>query len=163
MKKIRVGPERFTIVDDSDFELVARYSWQSYLHHGNFVVHRPRRDFDPQGLGLPRKIYLHRFLMNAQKGQIVDHIDGDSLNNQRSNLRFCDYSGNSSNTSSRLGSSSRFLGVSRSRTPNRWVAQYEFNYKNYHIGVYDSEKEAALIYNVAASFAFREFARLNVI
>lgn len=162
MKEIKAGSGRAAFVDDSDFDLVNSHNWQSHSHRRTFVVHRKRKMTDPQDL--PKKIYLHRFILNAKKGQIIDHKDGNSLNNQKSNLRFCTNAENARNSRSRIGATSRFLGVSKHRTNRaKWVAQYQEYGKSYHIGIYESEVEAALAYNVAASFAFREFARLNVV
>lgn len=151
------------IVDDEDFDLVNTYKWQSEAHGRGFRVFRERKIKDPKDF--PKKIFLHRFILKAKKGQIIDHIDGNALNNQRSNLRLCTHSQNTMNGPSRIGSSSRFLGVSKRIFKNsvKWKAQIQHNGKNHHIGVYENETEAALVYNVAASFAFREFARLNVI
>lgn len=164
MQRIKVTRNKFVLVDDEDFEKLNSFTWYCETHgrtFRSFMVKEKKIN----GIRKRKKIFMHRVILNAKKGQIIDHIDGDSLNNQKSNLRFCSHSQNIMNGPSRLGSTSRFLGVSKRQFKNslKWKAQIQQNGKNYHIGVYDSEKEAALIYNVAASFAFREFARLNVI
>lgn len=153
----------FAEVDDEDFQLLTQFKWQSEPHGRTFRAFRDRRISDPQNL--PQKIFMHRFILKAEKGTITDHIDGNALNNQRSNLRFCTHSQNIMNGPRRLGSSSSFLGVSRCQFKNslKWKTQYQLNGKNHYVGVYETEKEAALAYNVCASFAFREFARLNVV
>lgn len=163
MKYIYVRSHRVANVDDSDFDLINSYKWQSEDHGRTFRAFRTRKISDSKDL--PFKIFMHRFILNAKKGQIIDHVDGNALNNQRSNLRFCTHAQNIMNGPRRLGSSSNFLGVSRRqyKTCVRWIAQYQLNGQNHRIGNFESEIEAALAYNVAASFAFREFARLNVV
>lgn len=161
MKKIDVGSGNFSLVDDDDFELLNSFNWQSYNHRRTTIVHRKRLIWESDEL--PKVIKMHRFILNAKPGQIVDHKDGNALNNQKSNLRFCTYSQNARNAPSRLGSTSRFLGVSKRNDSKKWQAQIQEDGKSYKIGDYDSEVEAALAYNISASFRFREFARLNVI
>lgn len=148
-------------VDDDDFCLINQFKWQSEPHGRTYRCFRHRKNSDDQSL--PNKIFMHRFIMSPKKGQIIDHIDGDGLNNQRLNLRFCTHSQNIMNGPSRLGSSSKYLGVSWHALNKKWKVQIQHKGKNNHIGTYESEEEAALAYNVCASFMFGAFARLNAI
>lgn len=161
MKLIKVGQSIFAMVDDEDFPLLNSYSWFCENHGRTIRAYRRKRVRDASNL--PKKIFMHRSILNAQRGQLVDHVDGHALNNQRENLRFCTHSQNSVNAPSRKGSKSKYLGVSWDKPNQKWRAQIQRDRKNRHIGLYESEVEAALAYNVAASFAFREFARLNVV
>lgn len=91
----------------------------------------------------------------------TDHIDGNGLNNQRYNLRDCTHSQNSMNQRIRIKKSSKFKGVSVKG--KRWRAYITVKCIRYHIGIYDSEKIAALRYNQKAKELFGEFAKLNVV
>jgi hypothetical protein len=54
-----------------------------------------------------KAVYMHRRIMGAQKGQYIDHINGDKLDNRRSNLRFCNQSQNLANSKVRMGQQNR--------------------------------------------------------
>lgn len=103
-------------------------------------------------------IYMHRFIMNAPKGKLVDHINGDSLDNQRENLRICDYSDNSHNVDCDMGEVD-YRGVSKRGT--RYEAQISKNGKRIYIGTYITPEEAALAYDVKARRMFGEHAKVN--
>lgn len=79
---------RYTLVSEEDGPLTARYRWNLGRGPNRYVTaSKPRSD----GFGV---VYLHRLIMNAQPGQIVDHIDGDTTNNTRDNLQFVSHSQN---------------------------------------------------------------------
>ena len=103
---------------------------------------------------------MHRFILNAPKGQYVDHRDRNGLNNQKRNLRFCTQSQNMMNLKSSTGTS-KYKGVSWNIKYKRWQSHIRLNYKLKNLGSYNSEIEAALAYDHAARELFGEFARLN--
>lgn len=105
---------------------------------------------------------MHRLILGASKGDPdVDHVDGDGMNNRRSNLRVASRSQNMGNQRTRCGAkTSRFKGVSL--LPNgRWHAQIKVNGKTKFLGAYAEETDAATAYDRAARAAFGEFARTN--
>lgn len=105
---------------------------------------------------------LHRIIMKARSSRIVvDHINGNTLDNTRDNLRICSQGNNAKNREkSRNRLSSKYKGVHWCRG---WMAQIRVNYKKVHLGTFKTEEEAALVYNQAAVKYFGEFARLNII
>ena len=102
---------------------------------------------------------MHRLIMG---GAFVDHIDGNGLNNRRSNLRPVTVQQNAWNQRGH-GGSSAYKGVSFDRETGLWRAYYTKDRKRIFLGRYPTEEEAALSYNAAAKSAFGEYAKLNVL
>lgn len=109
------------------------------------------------------RYFLHRYVMKATKNQIIDHKNGNKLNNKLSNLRFCTYSQNSANIVKNKGIS-KYKGVSfdkNGKRIKRWMARCEIKGRNITIGRFLTEKEAAIAYNIKAYELWGEFAVLN--
>lgn len=165
MKEIQLTQGQVALVDDDDFERVSQFKWhahfnRTYANGGCFIATRSFRLF-----GKPRKRYMHRFIMGAQKGEIIDHIDGNPLNNQRSNLRFASRSGNGANNASLLPkhNTSGLRGVSWNKQKKKWTAQIKVSGKQKYVGAYAYSYDAAKAYNEAAKKYHGEFATLNPI
>lgn len=94
-------------------------------------------------LPVQRSIRMHREVLGLVKGdgKVVDHINGNRLDNRRANLRITDYNGNAQNKRSWREDGRR--GVTREAGCKRWRAQVKHNYKNIHLGYFDSADEAA--------------------
>lgn len=103
-------------------------------------------------------VQLHRWIMDAKPGQVVDHINGDRMDNRRENLRLCTVAQNIRNQKPRA-SRSGLKGVFKKR--GRWQASYTFEGKKIYIGNFSTPEEAARAYDAAAREAFGEFALLN--
>lgn len=107
-------------------------------------------------------VYIHRLLMNAPKGYVVDHINGNSLDNRRKNLRICTSVENSRNSKMPISNKAhtKFKGVHKDR--GKWIyARIKFNGKNIRKYGFKTEREAAEWYNQKAIELFGEFANLN--
>lgn len=159
----------FAMVDDEDFEKFYQFKWHAMPHGNNFYARRGIYDaefYKIHKINKVKKTMLHREILCLNDPKItVDHRDGNGLNNQKSNLRLCTPSQNMGNRSKNKNCSSNFKGVAFRVRNGRsfFTASMGLYGKRKHIGDYQCEKEAALAYNVAASFAFGEFARLNKI
>lgn len=90
---------------------------------------------------------------------MVDHKDGDGLNNRRHNLRGCTRRDNSANSRKRQHTSSRFKGVSYNS--GKWLATIGYDRKTHYLGRYDTEEDAAMAYDRAALRHFGTFAKVN--
>ena len=104
---------------------------------------------------------MHRAILNAPKGLLVDHIDGNGLNNRKSNLRLCTFAQNAHNSRPRRNSSSRYKGVCWHKLKKKWTVSIYKGGKRTYLGYYDDEIEAALAYDRKAEELFGEFAYLN--
>ncbi len=106
-------------------------------------------------------VYLHRLIVGAAPGLEVDHINGDALDNRRSNLRVCTRAENARNLAKRPGGSSRFKGVSRAKADRVWRAFIRVDGRQISLVSFRVEREAARAYDDAAIREFGEFARTN--
>src|SRR5690606_17270138 len=109
-----------------------------------------------------KNIRMHRLIMGVEKSSkpMVDHIDGNGLNNCRSNLRLATHSQNLQNADSRRGTS-KYKGVYFSKQLQKYRAKIIVDKKEIMLGSYINEDDAARAYNYAAIEYFGEFARLN--
>lgn len=89
MQQIPLSKGHFAVVDDADYPLVAQFKWS---YDNGYAVRKVT--ISP---GKYKKLLLHRFLLNAEHGRMVDHADGNRLNNTRSNLRICNGTQNNAN------------------------------------------------------------------
>lgn len=99
---------------------------------------------------------MHRLILNNPPR--VDHFNSDGLDNRRENIRACTASQNMFNRRKQAGSS-QFKGVSWYKRHGKWVAKLRCHGKDYFLGYFTDEKEAALAYQAAAKELFGEFAR----
>jgi hypothetical protein len=105
-----------------------------------------------------RSRYAHRVIMQAPAAFEVDHINGDTLDNRRSNLRLCTRADNAANRR-RLVHPHGFRGILNLR--GKWVARLKVDQRVHTVGAYDSPIIAARVYDAAARFAFGDFAVTN--
>ena len=155
--EIKVQGNYITKIDPEDYERWGQHCWfLSESRGGKKYV----RVYTTKGRGRVGK-YLHRLIAEAPKGTHVDHINGDSLDNRRSNLRYATQSQNIANSKPRIGGTSRFKGVHWNKRAGRWAAAIKINYKSKYLGLFDTEQEAAEAYRQAAHKHFGDFARLD--
>jgi hypothetical protein len=105
---------------------------------------------------------MARAILRAGKGQVVDHINGDTLDNRRQNLRLCTNRENVINSKIRSDNTSGYRGVHWCTQKAKWKAQINVHGKLIHLGFYTDKESAAMMYNAAAIEHFGEYARLNV-
>lgn len=152
MKEIKLHGGYIAMVDDEDYDTLNKYNW-----HRSHYGYAERRE---GGI-----IKMHKQILGFPELE-TDHIDGNGLNNQKSNLRICSHADNMRNQKKKKCGLSRYKGVSLNHKwnkTNNYRVSIMKNYKRYHIGYFKTEKEAAVAYNDAAIKYFGEFARLNII
>lgn len=141
------------LLDPEDAHLLARGEW--YVTSGGYV----RRNFSEN---CERKYeLLHRLVVGAKRGEIVDHVNGDKLDNRRGNLRICTHVENTQNRGPSKTNSSGFKGVWFDPRRKKFRANVRAQNKKHSLGSFDTADEAAQAYNAAALRLHGEFARLN--
>lgn len=155
-KRILLTRGKFALVDDSDFEWLSQWKWQCTESHGNYYATR-RQKIE----GKYQYIKMHRVIIDAPGSMMVDHVDGNGLNNERRNLRLTDATGNARNTRARAGSSSRYKGVAWDKGMKAWRAFIVVRKTMKHLGCFEDEKFAARVHDKAAVEYHGEFAREN--
>ena len=159
-KTIALSQGKVALVDDQDFGWLNQWKWYCG------VSRKPTRTKyyavrNTTLNGRRKWTAMHRVITNAAKGCLVDHANGDGLDNRRANLRICTPAENLLNRRKTLGTSSRYKGVSWNKQKQKWVA-YIHRHKDYiHLGSHDSECEAARVYDEAAQREFGPLALLN--
>lgn len=148
---------RVAIVDADDYERLAQFKWCA--RRDKHAIYADRHARDESGKRL--SVSMHRAVIGAGKGQIVDHINHNGLDNRRANLRITTLAGNNRNTSSRKGSSSKYLGVSWHKTDGKWRASINTGDCIKHLGLFVCEVEAAKAYDAAALQYHGEHANPN--
>jgi hypothetical protein len=155
MQHLHLSAGQCALVDDSVYEPLRRWSWQ-YMPNdrGGYAA----RHIWVRGQQIT--IYLHRMLLAARPHELVDHIDGCGLNNQRHNLRLATPSQNCANRPA-PARAIPFRGVYRDKRYRSFFAQIKIEGCNIRLGTFSTMEAAARAYDRAASEAFGVFARLN--
>lgn len=152
MRKILLGNKNenlFALIDDEDFDKVNKIKW--HLGKCGYVMGTERKT--------RKRFYLHRFILNPRKGLIIDHINNDSLDNRKENLRICTQSENLRNRSKMKRNKSGFKGVSWSKVRKKWIAQIALDNKSFNLGGFVNKKNAINAYKKAAIKFHGEYAR----
>lgn len=158
MKEIKLTQGQFALVDDEDYDrLVAMGKW--VLNNGYAAIIKSFKN--EHGKRTSKAIYMHRVVAKDINAPMIDHIDQCRVNNQKHNLRGCDFHKNGANSKKQSNNTSGYKGVHWDKRKNKWRAMIGFEMKLKHIGHYEDIKEAASAYNQAALNLFGEFAKLN--
>jgi len=154
-KSIRYIPltrGKVAVVDATDYAWLSLHNWHLQAPGGKQYAARRRHG---------TIITMHREIMVPIDGYVVDHIDGDGLNNRRSNLRICTRQQNYCNRAKAPGCSSLYKGVNLHKTTGKYLVSIRFKGERTYLGSFDDEIEAARAYDRKAVVLFGEFAWLN--
>lgn len=158
MKQIELTKGKFCIVDDDDFEKFGHKAW--FCSSCGYAVRTVDVLLNDGRKRKSREI-LHRLILNVPKGKQTDHINGNKLDNRKTNLRIVTKDQNNLNRGPRLRSTSRYKGVCWDNQKKKWMAKIGTSGKTIFLGRFSSQEDAALAYNKAALDIQGDFARIN--
>jgi hypothetical protein len=154
MREIPLTHGQVALVDDDDYERVSQFKWGAAKMNHRWIAQAT--------VGWYKQAQMHRFILGLEKGdpREVDHINRNSLDNRKSNLRIATRSQNMANRPKDRGEySSKYKGVCKVR--GRWIAYIRVMGKLTYLGTHEIEEEAARAYDRAALKHFGEFAVTN--
>ncbi|MCJ7777665.1 MAG: AP2 domain-containing protein [Sedimentisphaerales bacterium] len=156
-RKIYLDEGKWTILDPKDYYRFCCFKWCIGGNKGKFYAIRGQM-ISPKDSKI---VQLHRLIMDAPKGLLVDHRNSDSLDNRRSNLRLATGWQNQCNKRKGKNATSRYKGVSFRKGRKKCIACIKVGGKQLWLGQFESEIEAAKAYDEAAKKYRGEFACLN--
>lgn len=161
MIEIPITKGQTAIIDDEDYGKISPFQW---CCHGDGYA---ARGYHENGKVVILKMH-HAVFGKPPAGYVIDHINGNKLDNRKCNLRLVTQQQNCFNSKKRIApvsgkKPSRFKGVGWRENRKKWRSRITFNGKRYYLGQYETEEEAALAYNKAAKSFFGEYAKLNEI
>lgn len=162
MKQIELTKGYITIVDDEDFDWLNQWRW--YASVGGIKNNKPyaaRKALRHTPTGRQEHILMHRLILNAPPDKMGDHINGDSLDNRRRNLRLATSQQPAQNRRPKSTSLSQYAGITWHKKAQKWQAQIGLNGKVLYIGLFGDEINAAKAYDAKAIELFGSFACLN--
>lgn len=158
MSVILLTQGKSAIVDDEDYEMLMKYKWH-YSEYGDGKGYAKTNNRNKKGE--PALLRMHRLVMKAKSTQKVDHINMNTLDNRKSNLRFVTQSQNMINARIRKNNTSGYKGVCFLKREQKWRANTWKDGKQIWIGDYNNIKDAAHAYNAVVSKLHGEYALLN--
>lgn len=154
MKTLKIKNKTIHL-DDKDYEVLKDEVW--HINTYGYVA-RWKRKSEGDGSNI---LYMSRIIVNAPKGFVVDHINGNKLDNRKLNLRICSHRQNMMNQRPQKGRSSIYKGVSLCKRSGKFRAYITVNKKFKSIGTFELEEDAANAYNIEAKNIFGEYANFN--
>lgn len=151
MREILLAKGLIALVDDEDFESINQFRWKRDIQ--GYASSKIRLD------GKQKDIFMHRVIMKVSDRRIIlDHVNGNKLDNRRSNLRFATNSQNGMNRGMPSNNTSGFKGVTRHKRTGKWQASINFNGMFRYLGLYANPEDAHAAYCAAALKYHGEFA-----
>ena len=155
MKEIQLTRKQIAIVDDDDYAWLSQYHWLAMWCPKTRSYYAARNT--TRAGGVKHHISMHRLIAGAGPKEYVDHANGDTLDNRRSNIRRCTPSDNQHNSRIASNNTSGFKGVCWDKHRGRWRVDIKGNF----LGFFVSKEDAARAYDNKARELFGEFAAVN--
>lgn len=147
MKRIELSQGKYALVDANDYKTLSNHKW---WYHSMGYAARTTKD---------RKcVLMHAAIMSTPKGMHTDHVNGNKLDNRKSNLRVCTPAQNTAYRVKSKNNSSGYKGVCWDKTKNKWLASIMVSRKSIYLGRYDSRETAYSAYKNASKKYFGEYA-----
>lgn len=157
MKIISLTKGQQAIVDDADYEWLSRFKWSAVSNptYGFYAVRYERES------GVRKVILMHRVIMQAADDFEIDHRNGNTLDNQRANLRVATRAENAQNRSKFKNNTTGYKGVCKDKRNGRFRADIRCKGVKYSLGYFPTAIDAARAYDAAAMRMHGEFAVCN--
>lgn len=157
MKTIPLSNGGFVIVDDADYDKLIKFKWHGrrkekvyYAVRGKYIKETRKRT----------KELMHRMILGLNDPKVlVDHVNGDGLDNRRSNLRICNGTENTRNSRRSCHNTTGFKGVSLNKRTGKFTARIMADNKRLFLGYFMTAEEASKVYNDKAKELFKSFYR----
>jgi hypothetical protein len=147
MKLIKLTQNKKTKIDNEDYHFFNEYKWYALYSSGiknYYVVNYNCRT--------RKTLYLHRLIMNCPTNKCIDHINRNTLDNRKCNLRICTRSENQINR--KCGKNK---GVSYHKKHKLWLARIKKDKKTYYLGWFKNKEDGIKVYKLKAKELFGEF------
>lgn len=148
VKEIKLSQGKVALVDNEDYEWLNQYKWfcsHKYACRRNKITNLP----------------MHREIMKTPKGMYTDHINHNTLDNRKENLRVCTCAENNHNAVAKKHNTSGYKGVYWNKRDKKWYVQIRVSYKRIWLGYFDFIEDAANSYANAAQKYYGKFAYVN--
>lgn len=152
MKLIPLTQGLFAIVNDDDYQELSKHKWYAHKQHGPVYAER-KQTID----GRQVTVKMHRAIM-GNLGEVIDHIDGNGINNVRSNLRFASHSQNACNRKTMSNNTTGQRGVVFVKGANKWRATISKKGVRKNLGYFASFQDAKEAYIKASKVVHSQFA-----
>jgi hypothetical protein len=146
----------YAIVDPEVYYKLSKYEW--FAVPSGETYYAMRNDFVKQKYA---PVWMHKEILKVRKGLVVDHRNGNGLDNRAANLRGITTAQNKLNCGKHAKASSKYKGVCRHKGNGRWMVTISKNKRRTFLGYYDEEIDAAKAYDKAARRYHGAYARLN--
>jgi hypothetical protein len=148
--QIKLTKCQFAIVDENDYDALCFYKWRACFNptSGRYYA-KSSND-----------VYMHRLIMQCPDNMQIDHVNRNTLDNRRENLRIVTSSQNNINRGKKSSNTSGYKGVTFCKTTNMWRSQITFEGKTIFLGRFDTKEEAYAAYKIAAIVYHKEFSNV---
>lgn len=140
MKRISLTKGQFALVDDNDFEELNKHKWRASFNKGVNSFYVIRTIINSKGTETTE--FMHRFLTRVSCGFHIDHINHNTLDNRKQNLRIVTHSQNAMNRRIRCDNKSGVTGVNWHKRDCVWIATININKKLKYLGGFKNKKDA---------------------
>lgn len=139
MKEIKLTQGKFALVDDEDYEMLMQYKWHTQNGCRTNYAHRSYREN-----GISKTIPMHRLIMKDNSHNLIDHINGNGLDNRKENLRIVTKRQNAQNL--HINKSSKYACVHFNKLSKKWRSNIRIGKERIHLGYFTNEEDAYKAY-----------------